>query len=109
MMQPQLGAAMSFLEDHYLVGYVLLVALAALIMRRFRSARRQAEDMRSLRLPQLALREASGGGGGEGHERGMGGREPRRREPMPFGRARLQFYLVVLAAIALLLGYLFHK
>jgi hypothetical protein len=85
-----------------IAGYVLLVALAALIILRFAAGRRRDERARERRrpaTPHAADRK-------RGHE-GADDDEP--AKDMTFAKARIQFYVIALAAVAVVIGYLLRR
>jgi hypothetical protein len=96
----------AFLEYRNIIGYVLLVALAALIILRLQAARsrRAASDpTRRVGAERLAGRHSA-----PETERDAGSLEtPGKR--MSFGEARVQFYVMGLAAIVVVLVWLVHR
>jgi len=96
----------AFLEYRNVIGYALLVALAALIILRLQAARNRragSGPMRRVGAERLAERHST-----PEMERDAGSLEtPGKR--MSFGEARVQFYVMGLAAVVVVLVWLVHR
>jgi len=94
------------LEYRNVIGYVLLVALAALIVLRLRAGRGRRMNTglrRRVAAERLAERRSA-----QETDRGAALPElPGKR--MSFGEARLQFYVMVMAALAMMIVWLVHQ
>lgn len=96
----------SLFENRNIIGYVLLVALAAVIILRLQSSRHHAEDDPTRRRPAAerlqALRRAA-----EEPSNDEKLKVPGKR--MSFGHARLQFYVMLAAVTAIVAVWLLHR
>jgi hypothetical protein len=93
-------------ENRNFLGYVLLVALAAVIILRLQARRRGGGGAAGRRPALERLAELRGRERGEAAEPAGGIAAP--GKPMSFSAARLQFYVMLAAAVALVIGYLAH-
>jgi hypothetical protein len=94
----------ALLENRNVVGYVLLVALAALLILRLQASRRRSEDDRARRRPaaeRLAALRAQ-----PDPEEARSLKAPGKR--LSFGEARVQLYVMIAAVLALAVAYLAH-
>ncbi|HLI13003.1 MAG TPA: hypothetical protein VKY65_15530 [Alphaproteobacteria bacterium] len=89
----------ALLENPNVLGYVLLVALAGVIILRLQASRRRAEEERRQRHPWSASHAGK-------DEHAAAGED---FQPGSLGRARLQFYMIILAVLALVAAYLIHR
>ncbi|HEY6335817.1 MAG TPA: hypothetical protein VI113_08020 [Alphaproteobacteria bacterium] len=94
----------AFLEYRNVIGYVLLVALAALIILRLQAARnRHRGSTRRMGAERLAERHSTPEMDSDAESLETPGKR------MSFGEARVQFYVMALAAIVVVLVWLVHR